>query len=143
MPRTPKGPISESAMVFSRDCRKAMGLNQTGIAGRTGVSQQQVSKYETGKSRVPLEFVRALEALSGWSLESFERSTDASGSARQGFDTRLQQAYTAEGSREISRGSDDQQSEPMTLDLRSIDDPADRQSVRDLHAALSHKRGGI
>ena len=133
-------------MAFLKACRKALGLTQSLLARLTDVSQQQISKYETGKDQIPLRFVRAIEVLWGTSFESFERSTGAPVSPERSLAMPPQATYIAdlaEASPENARDSNDQQTEAMILDLKSIEDPADRQRIRDLYLTLLHKGGRV
>lgn len=42
--------------------RKKVGFNQTELAKRIGISQQQYSRYETNTNKIPLEtFLKILE----------------------------------------------------------------------------------
>lgn len=50
-PRQPTARDREVGQQISR-LRKAAGLTQEGLAGRLGVSQQQVGKYERGENRL-------------------------------------------------------------------------------------------
>ena len=50
-PRQPTQRDREVGQQISR-LRKAAGLTQEGLAGRLGVSQQQVGKYERGENRL-------------------------------------------------------------------------------------------
>lgn len=54
-----------------RDARIGAGLTQTEVAGRLGVPQSFVSKYETGERRLDLEEVQAICRVLGLSLVEF------------------------------------------------------------------------
>lgn len=46
-----------------KQIRKSIELNQTELAKRIGISQQQYSRYETNTNKIPLEtFLKILEA---------------------------------------------------------------------------------
>lgn len=71
MPRTNKGPANECARAFLKAYRQAAGLTQEHLSGRIEVKQQQISKYETGKDKVPFELVVTIEELWGVSVRNF------------------------------------------------------------------------
>lgn len=46
-----------------KQIRKSIELNQTELAKRIGISQQQYSRYETNTNKIPLEtFLKIVEA---------------------------------------------------------------------------------
>ena len=77
MPRTPD---VVDAFVGSRIAfrRAALGLSQTALADRLGVSFQQVQKYETGANRVSASRLHHIAEVLGASVASFfpDRTAD-------------------------------------------------------------------
>lgn len=100
-PRQPTLRDREVGQQISR-LRKAAGLTQEGLAGRLGVSQQQVGKYERGENR-----------LSHTRLEQIQRLlTDADGGRGFAepptvFQTTLSDAMKTEISQSIVRLEDE------------------------------------
>ena len=70
MPRTPD---SIDAFVGTRIAlrRAALGLSQTALATRLGISFQQVQKYETGQNRISASRLHHAAAALGTSVEAF------------------------------------------------------------------------
>ena len=51
--------------------RSALGLSQSALAQRIGVSFQQVQKYESGQNRISASRLHRVAAVLGTSVESF------------------------------------------------------------------------
>jgi transcriptional regulator with XRE-family HTH domain len=51
--------------------RSALGLSQSGLAQRIGVSFQQVQKYETGQNRISASRLHRVAEVLGTSVETF------------------------------------------------------------------------
>ena len=51
------------------ECRRKAGLTQTEVAGKLGISNKAVSKWETGKAKPSINTIRKLAILYGLSLE--------------------------------------------------------------------------
>jgi transcriptional regulator with XRE-family HTH domain len=95
MPRTRTGPADKAARAFLRAGRKALGLTQGQFGVHAGVRQQQISKYERGRDRVPLDLIKAIEVLWGEAFESFQRAVSPSGSTQNNFGEGKQATYSA------------------------------------------------
>jgi transcriptional regulator with XRE-family HTH domain len=67
------GPEEVDAFVGARISlrRSAMGLSQTALAQRIGISFQQVQKYETGQNRISASRLHRAATVLGTSVESF------------------------------------------------------------------------
>lgn len=143
MPRTRKGPANESARAFLKAYRQAERLTQELLSERIEVKQQQISKYETGKNKIPFELVVTIEELWGVSVRKFMRSgSESAEQGTEGFMMKGQAGYLVDLPIEVQEDADGQQGEQMKLDLSSIEDPADRQKVRDLYQTLLRKQNG-
>jgi transcriptional regulator with XRE-family HTH domain len=143
MPRTRKGPANESARAFLKAYRQAESLTQELLSERIEVKQQQISKYETGKNKIPFELVVTIEELWGVSVRNFMRSgSESAEQGIEGFMMKGQAGYLVDLSIEVQEDADGQQGEQMKLDLSPIEDPADRQKVRDLYQTLLSKQNG-
>lgn len=59
--RDPHSKGEQALRAFLRDCRKSAGLRQADLAGRLGVPQSFVSKYESGERL--LTFLEVLSLL--------------------------------------------------------------------------------
>ena len=59
-----------------RDTRVARGLSQDALAGRCGITFQQVQKYERGANRIPIDRLATICAVLGTSLEDMVRGLD-------------------------------------------------------------------
>ena len=70
MPRSPDG---IDAFVGGRIAwrRTALGLSQTALAQRLGISFQQIQKYETGTNRVSASRLHRIATVLGVSIETF------------------------------------------------------------------------
>jgi len=51
--------------------RAALGLSQTALANRLGISSQQVQKYETGQNRISASRLHRTAMVLGTSVDSF------------------------------------------------------------------------
>ena len=64
-----------------RKRRSVLGLSQEEIGNRTGITFQQVQKYEKGLNRIAIsrlyEFSKILEVTVDWFLEGFEEQKEA------------------------------------------------------------------
>lgn len=60
-----------------RERRRSLGINQTELASRIGVSRNAVAGWETGHSRPDLDTIRPLCAVLGMTLESFFGAGDS------------------------------------------------------------------
>ena len=80
MPRSPDG---IDAFVGGRIAwrRTALGLSQTALAQRLGISFQQIQKYETGTNRVSASRLHRIATELGASIESFFPEPPAGSSA--------------------------------------------------------------
>jgi len=143
MPRTNKGSANESARAFLKAYRQAAGLTQVHLSKRIKVKQQQISKYETGKDKVPFELVVTIEELWGVSVRGFMGSGNwPTERGTEGFAMNRQVGYLANLPFEIQEDADGQRGEQMTLDLSPIEDPSGRQKVRDPYQTLLNKQNG-
>jgi len=63
-----------------RERRSILGLSQEEIGNRTGITFQQVQKYEKGLNRIAIsrlyEFSKILEVTVDWFLEGFEEQKE-------------------------------------------------------------------
>lgn len=57
--------------------RSALGLSQTALAQRLGISFQQVQKYETGMNRISASRLHRVAAILGTSVGAFFPSSDS------------------------------------------------------------------
>lgn len=98
----PRSPDATDAAVGRRisERRSAMGLSQTALAQRIGISAQQVQKYEAGSNRISASRLNAIALALGVSPGALfpARETDAGPQAASGdlLALRLMTA-TAEG----------------------------------------------
>jgi transcriptional regulator with XRE-family HTH domain len=61
-----------------RDAREAAGLSQTQLAAQLGVTYQQLSKYESGKNRMPIaRLLMTAKALDKHVMHFLEGVTNA------------------------------------------------------------------
>ena len=69
----PRSPDRIDAFVGGRIAwrRTALGLSQTALAQRLGISFQQIQKYETGANRVSASRLHRIATALGASIESF------------------------------------------------------------------------
>ena len=67
------GPEEVDAFVGARISlrRSAMGLSQTALAQRIGISFQQVQKYETGQNRISASRLHRVATVLATSVEAF------------------------------------------------------------------------
>lgn len=143
MPRTGKGPANDSARAFLKAYRHAAGLSQEHLAERIEVKQQQISKYETGKNKIPFEVVVTIEDLWGVSARSFMRpESESAEQGKEGFMMKGQVGYLVDLPIDVQEDAEGQQDEQIKLDLSRIQDPADRQKLRDLYQTLLRKQNG-
>jgi transcriptional regulator with XRE-family HTH domain len=59
--------------------RSALGLSQSTLAQRVGVSFQQVQKYETGQNRISASRLHRVATVLGTSVESFFPPVESAG----------------------------------------------------------------
>lgn len=64
--------------------RSALGLSQTALAQRLGISFQQVQKYETGQNRISASRLHRMATVLGASVDAFFPPVET---ARAGGDT--------------------------------------------------------
>jgi transcriptional regulator with XRE-family HTH domain len=80
--------------------RKSMGVSQSLLADKLGITFQQVQKYEKGVNRVGASRLQAIAAILGVSVEHFFNNPESSDSAhkiRPGDDAQALQTFMASG----------------------------------------------
>lgn len=77
--------------------RSALGLSQTALAQRIGVSFQQVQKYETGQNRISASRLHRVAGVLGASVESFFPPDDGDSATRAGVEALRSITATADG----------------------------------------------
>jgi len=77
--------------------RSALGLSQSALAQRIGVSFQQVQKYETGQNRISASRLHRVAEVLGTSVESFFPPAGDGMSVRGGLQTLRALSATADG----------------------------------------------
>ncbi len=77
--------------------RSALGLSQSALAQRIGVSFQQVQKYETGQNRISASRLHRVAAVLGTSVESFFPPDEDPSSTRAGVQVLRSLTATADG----------------------------------------------
>lgn len=79
----PRAPDRIDAFVGGRIAwrRTALGLSQTALSQRLGISFQQIQKYETGANRVSASRLHRIATVLGASIESFFPEPPAGASA--------------------------------------------------------------
>ena len=64
--------------------RSALGLSQTALAHRLGISFQQVQKYETGQNRISASRLHRMATVLGASVEAFFPPVETAGEPGEG-----------------------------------------------------------
>ena len=77
--------------------RSALGLSQSALAQRIGVSFQQVQKYETGQNRISASRLHRVAAVLGASVESFFPEGPGGAGARVGLESLRSITASADG----------------------------------------------
>ena len=77
--------------------RSALGLSQSALAQRIGVSFQQVQKYETGQNRISASRLHRVAEVLATSVESFFPPAGDGTSVRGGLQTLRALSATADG----------------------------------------------
>ena len=96
MPRSPDAvDASVGRRIGAR--RAAMGLSQTALAQRLGVSPQQVQKYESGQNRISASRLSAIAAALGVAPGTLFPDPPKSASEVDDLDTLRAMTATAEG----------------------------------------------
>ena len=94
------GPEEVDAFVGARISlrRSAMGLSQTALAQRIGISFQQVQKYETGQNRISASRLHRVATVLATSVEAFfPPVTTARDASDTGWEALRHITATAEG----------------------------------------------
>ena len=77
--------------------RSALGLSQSALAQRIGVSFQQVQKYETGQNRISASRLHRVAHVLGPSVEAFFPPAQGEGAVREGLRTLHSLSATVDG----------------------------------------------
>ena len=77
--------------------RSALGLSQSALAQRIGVSFQQVQKYETGQNRISASRLHRVAHVLGTSVESFFPPLEGGAALRDGLQALRSISATADG----------------------------------------------
>lgn len=78
--------------------RSALGLSQTALAQKLGISFQQVQKYETGQNRISASRLHRTATVLGTSVEAFFPPVEtARGAAEEGWEVLRLITATADG----------------------------------------------
>jgi len=77
--------------------RSAMGLSQTALAQRLGISFQQVQKYETGQNRISASRLHRIATVLGASVEAFFPPVEAAEAGQSARDPLRFITATADG----------------------------------------------
>ncbi len=77
--------------------RSALGLSQSALAQRIGVSFQQVQKYESGQNRISASRLHRVAAVLGTSVESFFPTEVGEGLVRVGAEALRSITATTDG----------------------------------------------
>ena len=88
MPNRARTADSIDAHVAARilERRQALGLSQSALAERLGVSFQQLQKYEAGQNRVSASRLHRLSAVLGCGVETFFPPMGAEAGPREPLD---------------------------------------------------------
>ncbi len=77
--------------------RSALGLSQSALAQRIGVSFQQVQKYETGQNRISASRLHRVAHVLGTSVESFFPPAEAGAAVHEGLQALRSISATTDG----------------------------------------------
>ncbi len=125
-----------------RDRRKELGITQTELAGRVGVSQQQIVKYEKGIGRIPAEKLLSLaEPLKIDPGALFHPLAVSDEATRGGFaeSDGAGSGFADGGTPYHAETGADRDASKLLRDFQRIDSQAARRAVLDMVSVLAAK----